>query len=160
MKNRSILTNKQKLDNLFEFIKDIRELRNLELESQWATYLCIRVSGLLETSVRTIFRAYCGDKAHPYISRYIGYTFEANRAQSMKPETILGLVGSFNINWRDDLENYLAVDGRKEAIESVINIRNSASHGGSSSVSYVNVKQYYEKIWDIIQFIDLQCQNS
>lgn len=157
MKNRNISASKQRLDVLFAYIRDLRTLNNSQLEAQWATYLCIRISGLLETSIRSIYVSYCDNKAHPNVTRYIGNSFEINRSQNMKPDTILSLAGSFSQEWRTDLEAYILDDGRKEAIESVINIRNSAAHGGTLSITYNNAKQYYEKIWSVIEFIDAQC---
>jgi hypothetical protein len=157
MKRSYIVANKQKLDTLFDHIKVLRSLQNFEIESQWATYLCIRVSGLLETSLRSLYLGYCDDKAHPYITKYVSYSLEGNRSQNMNPEKILLLVGAFNQKWRDELEMYMSENGRKEAIESVINVRNSAAHGGTQAVTYNNVKDYYTKIWEVIQFIEAQC---
>lgn len=47
MKNRIVISNKQKLDQLFDTIHELRALHNLQIESQWAVYLCIRLSGFL-----------------------------------------------------------------------------------------------------------------
>ena len=158
MINQNIIANKQKLDDLFDQMRELRKLSNNQIESQWATYLCIRISGLLETSIRSIYSSYCENKrTHPNIARYIGYSLDSSRSQNMKPETILNLANSFNPVWRGEIENYLADLGRKEAIESVINIRNSAAHGGNTTITFHNAKEYYEKIWQVIQFINTQC---
>jgi hypothetical protein len=160
VKNTYITSNKQKLDTLFNHIADLRKLNNPQLEAQWATYLTIRLSGFLETSIRHIFLSYCDQKAHPKIIKYIGGSLEASRSQNMKPDVILNLAGSFNKQWKEKLDLYLVDDGRKEAIESIINIRNSAAHGGASSITYSSVKEYYEKIWDVIIYLDNQCSND
>jgi len=158
MSKKTISASKNKLDDLFTYIKELRKLNNFELESQWATYLCIRVSGFLETSIRSIYIEYCSDKSHPNISKYVASNLESNRSQNMKPENILSLAMAFNEDWKRKLEIYMSEDGRKEAIESVINIRNSAAHGGNMSVSYARVDDYYEKIWEVIQFIIELCE--
>ena len=158
MRNQRVVTHKKKLDALFDYIKELRGLNNLQIESQWAIYLCIRVSGFLEVSIRSIYVNYCQDKSHPNITRYIGDSFQGRRSQNMKPKNILDIAGSFNPEWENELSNYISNCGRKEAIESVINIRNSASHGGDQGVTYTNAKDYYEKIWDVIKFIEAQCQ--
>lgn len=155
MKNQQVTTNKQKLDTLFDHFKELSKLNNSQIDSQWSIYLCIRVSGFLETSLNSIYIAYCQDKAHSNISKYIQYSFEGKRSQNMKPEVILQLAGAFSPTWRSELEQYLD-DERRAALESVVNIRNSAAHGGTMSVSYNNIKDYYKKIWEVIQFIDQQ----
>lgn len=160
MKTQYIISNKHKLDDLFEQFNELRTLNNAQIESQWAVYLCIRVSGLLETCIRSIYISYCEGKAHANISKYVGHSFDGNRSQNMKPDNILKLAGAFSLEWRDELENFISDEGRKEALESVINIRNTAAHGGTTSISYNNVKGYYKKIWEIIEFIDQQCKNS
>jgi hypothetical protein len=158
MSKKTILASRRKLDDLFDYIKELRKLNNFELEAQWATYLCIRVSGFLETSIRAIYIEYCSNKSHPNISKYVAANLESNRSQNMRPENILSLALSFNEDWKRKLETYILEDGRKEAIESVINIRNSAAHGGTMSVSYVNVNNYYKKILDVIEFITELCE--
>jgi hypothetical protein len=157
MKNRSVYSNKQKLDSLFEHMKVISTLNNAQIESQWATYLCIRVSGLLETSIQSIYTSYCENKAHPNIIKYVLSVFKARRSQNMKPETLLNLAGAFNEHWRIELESYLLEEGRKDAIESIVNLRNNAAHGGTQSTTYSYAKDYYKKVWEVIVFIDNQC---
>lgn len=149
---------KQQLDHLFNYIENIQTLKLGELEAQWALYLCIRVSGLLETSVRDIFIHYCEGKAHPHIIRYVNTIINNSRSQNMKAEVIIKLAGSFSDQWRKDLQEFLENEGRKEAVDSVINIRNTASHGGKATITYRVIKGYYASIWEVIEFIENQCR--
>jgi len=158
MKNRSVTTNKQKLDQLFKDVDALRQLNDQRIEAQWATYLCIRVSGFLETSLQSIYLEYCQDKAHPNLVRYIGGSFNGSRSHNMKQEKILALAGAFSKEWRSELEKYIMDDGRKAAIDSIINLRNKAAHGDVQTITYHRIREYYDKIWDVIQFIDTQCQ--
>ena len=158
MNNHTITTNRQKLDALFDSIEIIRSLNSPQIEAQWAVYLCIRLSGLLETSVRSIYVSYCEGKSHPNIARHIGNNLNGSRSKNMNPENILSLVGSFNSEWRVKLDEFISENGRKDAIESVINIRNNVSHGGNQVVTYSRAKEYYGKIWETIEFMEMQCK--
>jgi hypothetical protein len=122
MINLDIIREKSKLDALFDNIKDLRKLNNYQIEAQWAVYLCIRVSGLLEASIRSIYVSYCEDKSHPHVAKYIAASFKSSRSKNMDPDTLLQLAGSFNPAWRIDLENFILENGRKEAIESVVSL--------------------------------------
>ena len=52
MKNRETVQAKDRLDYLFSRVNEFSE--DLELQSHWARYLCVRVSGFIETSIRSI----------------------------------------------------------------------------------------------------------
>ncbi len=58
MKNRETVQAKDRLDYLFSRVNEFSE--DLELQSHWARYLCVRVSGFIETSIRSILSEYVG----------------------------------------------------------------------------------------------------
>ncbi|GEM_PF-6904316 len=72
----------------------------------------------------------------------------------MKQEDLLQLMGSFNSQWHQTLKDFLAIDGRGDALNSIVNLRNSIAHGGTLSSSLVNVREYYGKIVAIIDYIE------
>ena len=70
MKNIKVIRYQQRLDNLFSKIEQL-PLDDFELRSDWARYLCILVSGFLETGIREIYTEYAKNKASPYIVNYV-----------------------------------------------------------------------------------------
>lgn len=56
MKNRETIQAKDRLDDLFSRVNEFSG--DLELQSHWARYLCVRVSGFIETSIRSILSEY------------------------------------------------------------------------------------------------------
>jgi hypothetical protein len=105
MKNREIISNKQKLDHLFKKITAFSE--DTDLQSHWARYLCILVSGFLETSVRIIYREYAKSKATPQVANFVVGKLED--FQNPKMEKILQLTGLFSTDWANELR--LETDG-------------------------------------------------
>jgi len=158
MKNRNIYQQKQKLDNLFELASQklersglVNELIN-EIRDPLSRHLCVLISGFVEQAIRELFVTYANEKSSPNFARYVEITW--NRNQNMKQEDLLQLMGSFNSQWHQTLKDFLAIDGRGDALNSIVNLRNSIAHGGTLSSSLVNVREYYGKIVAIIDYIE------
>src|ERR1700752_2051636 len=64
-----------------------------------------------------------------------------------KTQKLIGLLGSFDPDWRKDLEAYL-IDEYKDAVDGIVDIRNTLSHGRFSGVTIVRIKDYYARITD------------
>ena len=145
MKNQEISSNKQRLDNLFKKITAFST--DTDLQSHWARYLCILVSGFLETSVRIIYREYAKSKATPQVANFV---------QNPKMEKILQLTGLFSKEWANELR--LETEGElKDAVDSIANNRNQIAHGGSVGISYSQIKSYYDRAIEVIELIENQC---
>jgi ElaB/YqjD/DUF883 family membrane-anchored ribosome-binding protein len=154
MKNQEINRNKQKLDSLFEKVKDFSA--DTYLQSHWARYLCISVSGFLETSVRIIYREYAKSKAIPQVANFVEGKLED--FQNPKMEKILQLTGGFSKEWASDLR--LKTDGElKDAVDSIAHNRNQIAHGGSVGMTYRQIKDYYDRAIKVIELIENQCSN-
>ena len=63
MSDKEILRYQRELDDLFDKVSSLNS--DPEMQSHWAKYLCIRVSGFLEVAVSTIYKKYAKEKAHP-----------------------------------------------------------------------------------------------
>jgi hypothetical protein len=124
MKNREVVRYKQQLDDLFSKISNLPE--GAEMRSHWARYLCIRVSGFLEVSVRSIYSQYAKDKAAPFVANYIEKQLSGFQNPNM--EKILNVARAFNPEWADRLEQI--VEGEiKDSVVSIVAIRNKIAHG-------------------------------
>ena len=151
MKNREVIRYQQRLDNLFEKVKDISDL---ELKSHWARYLCVLVSGYLETSVRAIYSEYSSKKASKNVANYVNSSLK--RFQSPKMGNILQLTEAFSRQWAEELEN--ATDGKlKESVDSIVTLRHNIAHGRDSGVSYARIREYYQSAIKVIELIEKQC---
>lgn len=125
-----------------------------ELQAHWARYLCILVSGFIENSIELLYSEYArrtSDPAvHRYVSRQLGWVTNPNE------QAILQIAGSFSNDWQLELQAYLDSDGRKEAINGIINTRNQIAHGRDTGISIVILKEYFTKAISVIDFIETQ----
>lgn len=144
-----------KIDNLFKKYNDI-DVNDHKLKEHWARYLCIIVSGLLENAVRIHYSDFAKDKSHPYISNFTSKNLEG--FQNPKAEKIMQIAGYFSDDWRTELEIFLKENDRKSAIDSIVNVRHSLAHGRDHGITFANIKDYYQKAKEVINFIEKQCQ--
>jgi len=148
MKNREIARYQQRLDDLFDKIKDIQDI---ELQSHWARYLCILVSGYIETSVRLIYSDYVKNKANQNVVNFVSSKLE--NFQNPNMNKILDLTGDFNSQWKIDLEN--ATGGElKDSVDSIVSTRHNIAHGRNVGIGYIAIRKYYQNAIKVIELID------
>lgn len=153
--NKEVLRSQSRLDDLFDKVSRLSE--DPELQAHWSRYLCVLVSGFLETSIRQIFSEYTKTKAHPKIVNYVEKQLE--RFQNPNVESVLQLAGAFDPSWRSELED--TVDEEVlAAVNSIVTNRHGIAHGRNVGLSYVVMREYYMNSRKLIEFIDEQCSNS
>jgi hypothetical protein len=128
---------------------------DLELKSDLSKYLCVLVSGFLETAVSTCAIEYCRKRSIPQVAKYA--TQQLSQIQNLKTEKLLQVVGSFDADWRARLEPFIK-DGRKDAVDSVVDLRNKIAHGENVTVTFSRVNDYFvlvaEVVFEIEQIFD------
>jgi RiboL-PSP-HEPN len=124
---------------------------DLEIRSDYARYLCVLVSGFVETAVAELAIDHCRNRAPTSVSNYASN--QLGRIQNLKGQKLLQVVASFEKKWSIDLSTFM--DGaRKDALDSVVNLRNQIAHGESVSLSLGRITQYFEKIDEIVVYIE------
>jgi len=143
---------KQRLDNLFGQISVFSG--NPELQSQWARYLCVLVSGFLEISICAIYGEFARRTASPYVANFVKY--ELGSFQNPKMGKILDLTRAFNPQWANQLE--VATEGQlKDAVNSVVANRIQIAHGRDVGITYARIKGYYEDVIQVVNLIEGMC---
>ena len=150
MKNRDVAHYQQRLDNLFEKVKDIEDF---ELQSHWARYLCILVSGYLETSIRAIYSEYSSKRADRNVANYV--SSRLGRTWTPKMENILMLIGAFSRQWEVELRS--ATEELKESVDAIVANRNNIAHGKDTGISYRRICDYYKDAIKVVELIEGQC---
>lgn len=126
------------------------------MQSHWARYLCIRVSGFLEVAVSIIYKKYAKDKAHPFVVNYVEK--QLSSFQNPKMEKILNITRSFNPKWAEELELELENNSEiKDSIDSIVDVRNKIAHGENVGITYIRIKRYYEVALKLMEFLEQQC---
>jgi hypothetical protein len=147
-----IYQEKQRLAETFKRASAIRG--DSELSSDFARYLCVLVSGFLEQALIEILLEYTRQRAHESVQRYVGQ--KLRRFTTANAQNITELVGSFDPDWRQDLEGYL-VDEPKDAIDSIVNNRHAVAHGRPVGITLSSVQRYYNRVIEVVDHIADLC---
>jgi hypothetical protein len=152
MTNREVVRAQQRLDHLFGQTRLVSD--DIEIQSHWARYLCVVVSGFLESSVRSLYASYGRRRSSPQIAKFVDSQLKF--FQNPKTEKILELAHSFDAAWEAELR--LAAEGEpKDAIDSIVANRNNIAHGESVGITFARIRRYYESSLPLLELIDQQC---
>lgn len=127
----------------------------LELQAHWAKYLCVLCAGFLENALTEVFTTYATTCSNSKVSNYV--SAELARLQNPKAARFIETARSFDKIWAEDLEAFLLIDGRKEAIDAIMSNRHQIVHGKSSNISLVRVTDYLAKSVEVVEYIEDQC---
>jgi hypothetical protein len=142
---------RKRLDFLFEKGREL--LSDPELQSHWSRYLCVLVSGFLETSLQTLYYEYAKQKAAPFVANYVDA--QIGRFQNPNMDRILALTNSFSPDWAVGLRT--ATDGEiKDSIDSIVANRHKIAHGESVGISFSRISQYYKDARRVVSLIETQ----
>jgi hypothetical protein len=146
----TVSSHQNKIDAAFERVRGIEEV---QLQADFARYLCVVVSGFLEQAVRHVLGHYAVERGHPRVARYAerqlsGFT-------NANAQKLIDLVGGFDARWREELAAYL-VGERKDAIDSVVANRHNIVHGRDVGITYRRIADYYGHVKDTVHFLEIQ----
>ena len=154
MSDKEILRYKRQLDDLFGKVSNLDS--DLEMQSHWARYLCIRVSGFLEFAVSTMYKNYAKDKSAPFVVNYVNKQLSGFQNPNM--EKILNITRAFNADWAKEIELELDNNSEiKDSIDSIVKNRNKIAHGENVGITYSRMKSYYENALKLMKLLEEQC---
>jgi hypothetical protein len=131
---------------------------DLEIRSHWARYVCVMISGLLETAVEELCSDYAQAKGHANLAHFVGKSVVRNNKADVK--TICETLGRFNGHWQQRASE-LITDEQKLAINSVVGLRHGIAHGRGEGVSWtVLTADYYPEVLRAIKELDSGIQND
>jgi hypothetical protein len=143
---------RQKLDATFGRASG---LQDAELLSDFAQYLCVLVAGFLEQSMQELIMEYSRNSASPAVQRYV--ESQIRKFTNVNVERLVQLLGRFNPDWQKDFEDYL-VDERKDAVNSVVNLRHAISHGRSTGgITMTRIRGHYDQIKNVVSRVADLC---
>jgi hypothetical protein len=116
-----------------------------------ANYVCVLLSGLIETAIRERLSVYCDGKAIPAIANFVKSRLD--RFQNPDPESIGQLIRSFDQAVGDRLEQ--AWTGEiKDAIGSIVGNRHLIAHGRDTTLTLSRVSDWFKSARSFIDFIE------
>jgi RiboL-PSP-HEPN len=140
----------KKIDYLLGKIKDVDDDY---LRSHIANYVCVLLSGLLESAVREIISASSERTSAPRISNFVKSRMEAFRNPDI--ERIFGLLSSFDKGIADRLEAFWDEE-IKDAVGSIVGNRHLIAHGRDTSVTFSRVSEWYTNAQRLIAFLEAE----
>lgn len=158
MQNQEIRKQLQRLQTL---IKRVDEAcgGNIEMQSHWAKYICILSAGVIENALREFYTDYAVKQVSEPVGRYVSSTISP--IKNPKIQKFLEIASAFQQAWRDELEIYANLEGRGDAINSIMTNRHQVAHGKShiSNITLAQLKEYLAKAVEVLEFIDQQCNS-
>ena len=145
---------KQILDATFKRIDTI-DSGIIELQSDFAKYLCVLVSGYVETAVAVIVQEHAINNGSATLQRFV--ELKTNRFTNANSNKIINFLGSFDEKWQEEINAFLDEDNRRTAIDNIIGNRHKIAHGRDCHVTYVQVCGYYKKVQAVVDKVEELC---
>jgi len=137
-----------RLDAAFKRAPD--STADLEFQADFAKYLCVLVSGYLESALCALLLGYSQSRSAPEVASFVER--QLGPWTNPKAEKIIDLFGTFSPGWRDDLMTFL-VDQRKDSLNSLVALRHKIAHGESVGTSLSQIRAHYSVVNDVIEHI-------
>jgi hypothetical protein len=156
MQNLELNRQLQRLQSLIS--KTLHASANdFELQSHWGRYVCVLVAGFLENSLAEIYTEYVQKSASPPVANFTVLTL--SRIQNPRASRFIETAQSFKKIWGEELESFMSQNGRKDAIDSIMNNRHQIAHGRDSGITVARASEYLRKCVEVIEFMEAQCRS-
>jgi hypothetical protein len=152
-------TETQKIDNIFLLADrvDYDDDYDEEVVSHLARYLCVLTSGLVEECLRHMISEYVRDHANEVVARFAQQRID--RITNLNEERLGQLIGAMRPEWRDRFFAEVT-DAQRGAITSVTADRHLIAHGRSVAVSLNQVRAYYDRVVEVLEWFESVCAQS
>ncbi len=152
-----ILRQQEKLRHLFEQAEQLQQIDGVddEIRAQFVWYLCVRTSGYVETSIRTILNEYVSSQtSNASIISFIDGRVQHSRR--MKFDEIATLVGRFSSEWEKRLRDSTPEDP-KHSLGNIVTNRNNIAHGYDVNVSLRDLGKWFEDAQEVVELVYSEC---
>ena len=149
MNNPDVVSLKGRLDSVFDFVSRLPP--GDPGQALLTQYLCVRVSGFVERAMRYLYYEHARRRSQPTVAQFVSRRLD--RSQNLNAERLCQLAGEFSDAWKVDLRAFIDEE-RNEAINSVQRNRNKIAHGESTDFGFVQLRDWYRKIVEVVDHID------
>lgn len=128
---------------------------DLQVQAEWACYVCVLISGYVEVSLRELLREYSGRRSGPHVMQFV-----SNKLKRLPNPTfgaIERLLGDFSSDWARQIK-LQAPEEIRFAIDSTVNIRNDVAHGRQGEVSLGRAREYFERAKVLVNTLEIIIQ--
>ena len=131
----------------------IKDVDDDYLRAHIANYVCVLLSGLLESAVREIISASSERTSAPRISNFVKSRMEGFRNPDI--EKIAQLLSSFDKGIADRLNEFWDEEV-KDAVGSIVGNRHLIAHGRDTSVTLSRVSEWHSCARKLIAFLEAE----
>ncbi len=143
---------KQRLDDTFSRVRKIEY--DPQLQSDFAKYLCVLVSGYIETAISQLLQEHARRAGARTLQNFVEN--KTRRITNANADKIAQLMGSFDPKWREEIRAYLNGE-RSHAINSIIGNRHQIAHGRDSGITYASVHLWYQQANQLVDRVEKIC---
>lgn len=148
----AVLTRRAEIQDLFDRPRTAPD--DDEALAHWARYLCVLVSGYIESSARHLLLQHSSLRSEATVASYVGA--QLRRFQNAKMPELLGLVGWFSEDWKDRIGAF-AVGERADAVTSIVANRHLIAHGDRSDVSLEQMRRWFASANEVVDELANLC---
>lgn len=130
---------------------------DIELRSHWARYLCVLCAGFLENALKEVLTTYASKKAHPHVANFVGRALSG--ILSPRAHTFVETLEKFDRTLASQLEGFISMNGRADAINSIVGNRHAIAHGSTSSITIVQLRGYMSKALEVVEHLEELVRN-
>jgi hypothetical protein len=123
----------------------------LQIQADYARHCCVLVSGFLEKAIAELILHYAQGKTPRPLQAFLESSLR--RVMNIDTERLLNIMGSLDAGWRNELDMLLS-DEQRVAVNSVVGLRNDIAHGGGTSLSLGQVRQYWRLVQEVVQEVE------
>lgn len=137
----------KKLDELFKLVHNVKDD---EIQAYLSKLLCIRASGLLESSVKNLISEYVSGSSPKPIESFVSKSIK--NLTNLRDEKLITSLRSFSDDWANELVKQIT-DEQRSALNSVITNRNNIAHGENDNITFTSMQMYYFKVKEVIEIL-------
>ena len=147
MRSPELTRRKDRIDNL---IAEGRTLKD-EVQSHWARYLCVLISGFIDESVRETVHAYVRKRSHLYVQRFVDKRLRFPTSCNLKKIDDI-IRDFFGEHPPDDWKR--VTEEMRAAVDGIATNRNKIAHGGDVGLGFVVLKGYYKSVVGLVEVLE------
>ncbi|MFL0458571.1 HEPN domain-containing protein [Brachybacterium paraconglomeratum] len=114
-----------------------------ELTSHFARYLCVRLAGFAEKSLKDLVVAHARARSSATVHRFV--EGQMGKVWGINQSKLKDVLDALDPGWWDPLASRFSRE--IDALNSVGKLRDSISHGGPSGIGIPQVQQYRDDIY-------------
>lgn len=136
------------IDSLF---KTGEKIKDEEIQAHFAKYLCIKTSGLFENYIKSQIGDYVDASSSQPTARFIKNKLKT--FTNIDYQKLTTFLDTFDPNWTCTFNEKIN-DELKSSLNSLISNRNNIAHGNADSITFTNVRKYYQATKEVINILD------